>query len=434
VSVPSRDPRVAASNEKDADVGWQRKVLEFVGAASSLSPSRVLKLTLGIVLTAGVVGCASLERLPAVTLAQAPQANVLNISDVRFYTTDVSRMTAIAVAAYQRRSKFQKTTTPQNFLAISGGGDDGAFGAGLLVGWSARGDRPSFGVVTGVSTGALSAPFAFLGSAYDQHLKQVYTDSSADEIFRQRPILAAVTNDAMADSAPLRHMIGYYVTDEVVRRIAEEYNKGRLLFILTTNLDQGRPVIWNMGAIAASGQPRSRELMIDVLLASASVPAMFPPVMIDVTIGGQRYQEMHVDGGAVAQAFLYPPSFSLGRATASLGISATQFRTQRKRTAYVIRNGRLARPEEKIERETLAIAKQAISTMTASSGVNDTYRIYLTTKRDGVDFNLASIGDDFTVPYKGPFDKGYMRALYAYGYDKGRAGYHWQKAPPGYAQ
>jgi predicted acylesterase/phospholipase RssA len=415
-------------------VGWHRKVRDVLVGVGSLPFLRLLRQTLGIVLTLGIVGCASLERLPAVKLAQAKQANILDISDVRFYTTDTSRMTAIAVAAYQRRSKFQKTTAPQNFLAISGGGDDGAFGAGLLVGWTARGDRPVFGVVTGVSTGALSAPFAFLGSAYDQQLKQVYTDSSADEIFRQRPILAAVTDDAMADSAPLRKMIGHYVNDDVVRQIAEEYNKGRLLFILTTNLDQGRPVIWNMGAIAASGHPRSRELMIDVLLASASVPAMFPPVMIDVTVSGQRYQEMHVDGGAVEQAFLYPPSFSLSNATASLGINPALFRTQRKRTAYVIRNGRLSRPEAKIERETLAIAKQAISTMTASSGVNDTYRIYLTTKRDGVGFNLASIGDDFTVPYKGPFDTGYMRALYAYGYDKAHAGYPWQKTPPGYVQ
>jgi predicted acylesterase/phospholipase RssA len=384
--------------------------------------------------TIGVGGCASLDRLPAVKLAQESHAELLNISDVRFYTTDVARMTAIALAAYKRRSKFQRTSEPQNFLAISGGGDDGAFGAGLLVGWSERGDRPNFGMVTGVSTGALSAPFAFLGRSYDQLLKQVYTDSNADEIFRPRPVLAALTDDAMADSTPLRSMIAHYVDQTMVQRIAEEYNKGRLLFILTTNLDQGRPVIWNLGAIAASGHPRSRELMIDVLLASASIPAVFPPVMIDVTIGGQRYQEMHVDGGTIAQAFLYPPSFSLARATASLGISAAQFRAQRKRTAYVIRNGRLARPEETINRETIAIAKRAISTMTASSGVNDAYRMYLVTKRDGVDFNLASIGDDFEVPYKGPFDKGYMRSLFAYGLQKGRAGYPWQKAPPGYAR
>lgn len=415
-------------------LGWIQKIRECPGIGVRSLRHRVSRVTLGLLLAMGVVGCASLDRLPAVKLAQAPNADILNISDVRFYTTDVARMTAIAVAAYQRRSKIQRAAEPQNFLAISGGGDDGAFGAGLLVGWSERGDRPNFGVVTGVSTGALSAPFAYLGRGYDQYLKQVYTDTTADEIFKPRTILAAVANDAMADSAPLRQMIGHYIDDTVVQRIAEEYNKGRLLFILTTNLDQGRPVIWNIGAIAASGHPRSRELMIDVLLASASIPAVFPPVMIDVTIGGQRYQEMHVDGGAIAQAFLYPPSFTLARATASLGISAAQFRAQRKRTAYVIRNGRLARPEEKIDRETLAIAKQAIATMTTSSGVNDTYRIYLVTRRDGVDFNLASIGDDFDVPYKGPFDKGYMRSLFAYGLQKGRAGYPWQKAPPGYAQ
>ena len=155
--------------------------------------------------------------------------------------------------------------------------------------------------------------------------------------------------------------------------------------------------------------------------------------MIDVTVNGQRYQEMHVDGGTIAQAFLYPPSFSLKRAAIQFKVSKKKLRA-RKRVAYIIRNGRLSRPEENVKVQTLAIAKQAISTMIASSGVNDTYRMYLTTQRDGVDFNLASIGDDFTVPYKGPFDTDYMRTLFDYGYRKGRAGYSWQKTPPGYAK
>jgi hypothetical protein len=143
---------------------------------------------------------------------------------------------------------------------------------------------------------------------------------------------------------------------------------------------------------------------------------------------------MHVDGGAVAQAFLYPPSYSLKQGAARAGVSEKNFRAMRKRIAYVIRNGRLSRPEENVKRRTYDIAKQAIATMTASSGVNDTYRMYLITRRDGVDFNLASIGDDFEVPYKGPFDRGYMRSLFDYGFQKGRAGYPWQKTPPGYAQ
>src|SRR5581483_5570112 len=319
-------------------------------------------------------------------------------------------------------------------LAISGGGDDGAFGAGLLVGWSGRGDRPEFDVVTGVSTGALSAPFAFLGRTYDQQLRDIYTQTGAGDVFAKRPfVLAAIGSDALTDSAPLRSMIAHYVDQDLVQRIAEEYRKGRLLFILTTNLDQGRPVIWNVGAIASSNHPQARDLIVDVLLASASIPAVFPPVMLDVTVGGEKHQEMHVDGGTVAQAFLYPPSFSLRQAAARLGIDAGTLRAAKKRIAYIIRNGRLLRAEESVKLQTIAIAKEALSTMIASSGVNDTYRMYLITRRDGVDFNLASIGNDFAVPYKGPFDKDYMQSLFFYGYEKGRAGYRWQKAPPGYA-
>ncbi|HEY1475961.1 MAG TPA: patatin-like phospholipase family protein [Pseudolabrys sp.] len=401
----------------------------------SIGGARAPYFVIAVAACLASVGCASIERLPAVPYAQAEQTRILDISDARFYVNDTKRINAIALQAYQRRNKVRTASATQNFLAISGGGDDGAFGAGVLVGWGERGNRPNFDVVTGVSTGSLSAPFAFLGREYDPQLREVYTDTSAAEIYDKRPpVLAALTGDAMSDSAPLRRLISQHVDDAMIRKIAEEYNKGRLLFILTTNLDQGRPVIWNIGAIAASDNLKARELIIDVLLASASIPAVFPPVMVDVTIEGQRYQEMHVDGGTIAQAFLYPPSFSLRRAASSLKVSEEQLRAARKRVAYVLRNGRFSRSEKSIELQTFAIAKQAIATMITSSGVNDTYRMYLIARRDGVDFNLASIGDDFDVPYKGPFDKEYMRTLFDYGYQKGRAGYSWQKAPPGYAR
>jgi hypothetical protein len=381
----------------------------------------------------GVGGCATLERLPAVSYAQAKQTDMLDIPGARVYVSEKERILDIALKANQRLNLTRGVSTTRHFLAISGGGDDGAFGAGLLVGWSDRGDRPIFDVVTGVSTGSLSAPFVFLGQKYDTQLKEIYTDTTAGDIFVRRPaVLAAIASDAVSDSAPLRRMIARYLDQAMVQRIAEEYNKGRLLFILTTNLDQGRPVIWNIGAIAASNNPKAQDLIIDVLLASASIPAVFPPVMLDVTVDGARYQEMHVDGGTIAQAFLYPPSFSLKSSAARAGIDEKKLRASRKRIAYVIRNGRFTRPEESVRLQTIAIAREALSTMIASSGVNDTYRMYLLAKRDGVDFNLASIGDDFDVPYKGPFDKEYMQTLFAYGYQKGRAGYPWQKAPPGY--
>lgn len=379
-------------------------------------------------------GCGSPDRLPAVPLALSAQASVLEVADIRFYPdTEGERMAAFAMEARQRAEATgglqpkNGKLPPTYMLAISGGGDDGAFGAGLLAGWSEHGDRPSFDLVTGISTGALSAPFAFLGSEYDTQLKKVYTETSADDIFTQRDILAAVSDDAMTDSAPLRDMISSFVNEAMLTRISEEYRKGRLLLIMTTNLDQSRPVVWNIGAIAASGHPGSRDLIVDILRASAAIPAVFPPVMLDVTIGGKRYQEMHVDGGAMAQAFLYPPSLNLKTSSLKHGMKP------RNRIAYVIRNGRLFRPEESVKRQTLSIAHQAISTMTAASGLNDMYRIYLTTKRDGVAFNLAYIDDDFSVPYKGPFDRGYMNELFTHGFEKGRAGFPWHNTPPGYA-
>ncbi|HEY3224033.1 MAG TPA: patatin-like phospholipase family protein [Pseudolabrys sp.] len=405
-----------------ATAGWRMCSLQ---SASLL----VLVASVGV----GIGGCSSLERLPAVTYAQAKQADILDIPDARFYVAETKQILDLAVKANQRRNMTRGVSATRHFLAISGGGDDGAFGAGLLVGWSDRGNRPEFDVVTGVSTGALSAPFAFLGRAYDPQLKAVYTETSAGDIFEKRaPLLGAIAGDALTDNAPLRAMISRQLDETMVRRIAEEYKKGRLLFILTTNLDQGRPVIWNIGAIASSNHPKARELIVEVLLASTSIPVVFPPVMLDVTIAGERYQEMHVDGGTIAQAFLYPPSISLRTAAARVGISEKTLRTERRRVAYVIRNGRFTRPEESVKLQTVAIAKEALSTMIASSGVNDTYRMFLLARRDGVDFNLASINNDFDVPYKGPFDKGYMQTLFEYGYQKGRAGYPWQKAPPGY--
>ena len=379
-------------------------------------------------------GCAS-PRLPPLPLALASETNPFDIPNARYYPdTDGKRLEALGRISIERerRAIVGKAPTsqlpPANFLAISGGGDNGAFGAGLLCGWSERGDRPKFRLVTGVSTGALSAPFVFLGSDYDHALRQVFTATEASDVFEPRKVMiAAISADALTDSAPLRGMISRFLDRQMLSRIAEEYSKGRLLLIMTTNLDQGRPVIWDIGAIAASGHPKAREFIIDILMASAAIPGLFPPVMLDVSHGGMEYQEMHVDGGTTAQAFLYPPTFDLNR-------MAGQNRVNRERVAYIVRNGRLFREEADVQRQTLSVATEAASAMIAANGTNDTFRIYLTTKRDGVGYNLAYIDDDFTEPYKGPFDRAYMNKLFEYGYDLGRKGYQWHKAPPGFGE
>jgi hypothetical protein len=303
-------------------------------------------------------------------------------------------------------------------LAISGGGDNGAFGSGVLVGWGDAGDRPEFELVTGVSTGALLAPFAFLGPDYDRQLRDVYTTITAKDIYIERGFIDAIYNDALSDTTPLFDLISKYVDETMMAALAREYRKGRLLLIGTTDLDAQRPSIWNIGAIADSGHPGAIDLIRKILRASSAVPGFFQPVMIDVEVDGKPYQELHVDGGAIAQMFLYPPNIDPRKVA------------HRVRTAYLILNAREDPEWADVDRRTLSIAGRAISTMIHYSGANDLLRIYYTTRDDGIDYNLAYIGDDFTVPHTGEFDKTYMNALFDYGYQQARHGYPWQKAPP----
>jgi hypothetical protein len=184
-------------------------------------------------------------------------------------------------------------------------------------------------------------------------------------------------------------------------------------------------VIWNIGAIAKSGHPRALDTIRRILLASAAIPGAFPPTLFDVTVDGVAYQELHVDGGAFAQAFLYPAGITRQRrARMAKGQRVIPAR------AFVIRNGRLDAQWATTQRTTMGIASRAISTMIAASGINDVIRMYNATQRDGIDFNLAYIGSDFTQQLPAPFDQGYMRALFNYGYRRARRGYEWAKQPP----
>ncbi|MEL6747457.1 MAG: patatin-like phospholipase family protein, partial [Pseudomonadota bacterium] len=192
-------------------------------------------------------------------------------------------------------------------LALSGGGGDGAYGAGLLVGWTKAGTRPEFEIVTGVSAGALTAPFAFLGPEYDPMLRELWTAFSTRELIVPRGLGGLLQGDALTDTAPLAQLIARYMNDAALAKIAAQYARGRALVVLTTNLDAQRPVVWNMGAIAASSDPRAPTLFRQVLLASAAIPSVFPPVNIDVVgADGKAYEELHVDGGITANMFISP--------------------------------------------------------------------------------------------------------------------------------
>ena len=378
-------------------------------------------------------GCATPSRLAAVPVQDTTRAEIPGIPNARYWVqTDIEPFVRDALASAQReqaylaRTGHQGPLPPVNFLAVSGGGDDGAFGAGLLVGWTETGTRPEFRGITGVSTGALIAPFAFLGPEEDDTLREVYTAIGPANVLEPRSLLVALTSDALADNSPLFELISRHINAEFLARIAREYQeKGRLLLIGTTNLDARRGIVWNMGAIAASGDPKALDLFRKIMLASAAIPAAFPPVMIDVEVNGKPYQEMHVDGGTQAQVFLYPPRmFDLIR---QQGVKVAP----RERSVYIIRNARLDPDWAAVERSTLTIAGRAISSLIQTQGLGDLYRIYTTAQRDGLDYNLAYIGADFNAEHKEDFDTAYMRALFDYGYQLGRKGYPWQKTPPG---
>ena len=375
-----------------------------------------------------VAGCSIPERGPGVPQAYTDRALPLGLANARFFAdADPKAMMEEGIRSVEREQAILraagKSTTrlgPVSYLAVSGGGDNGAFGAGLMNGWTQTGTRPEFKMVTGVSTGALIAPFAFLGPDYDAALREVYTSMTPEKVYRTRGLRAALFDDAMADTGPLAEIIGLYANQKMLDAIALEYQKGRLLMIGTTDLDAQRPVIWNIGAIAASGHPGALDLFRKVLRASAAIPGAFQPVFIDVEIDGKKYQEMHVDGGAMAQLFLYPPSIDLSTSS-----------VRRQRAAYIIRNAKLDPDYSASERRTLSIAGRAINTMLSTSGRNDVLRTYFVSERDKVDYNLAFIGSDFTAPKSGEFDQSYMRALYDYGNRQMLSGQTWHKTPPG---
>lgn len=314
---------------------------------------------------------------------------------------------------------------PVHALAISGGGDAGAFAAGIVCGWSAGGKRPVFKVVTGISAGALVAPLAFLGTQYDDVLHTMATSSCPKGIFRRRNVLMGLVSDGMASSEPLARAVASYVTPETLATVALEYAKGRVLQIGTTDIDSGRQVTWNMGEIASSGSPDALALFRKVMVASASIPGAVSPVMIDVEVDGKRYQEMHVDGGVVSQVFLYPSSFFM-----EMRRAAAEEHLNRKFHTYVIRNGRFQPTWSGTKRQTLDIGGRAIRSLIQNQGINDVHRLYKIALQDNVDFNLAYIGADFDAPHPQQFDTAFMRKLYDYGYELAAAGKQWHKAPP----
>lgn len=373
--------------------------------------------------------CALVPDRRPLPVALKDEATILGIRYARFFADEMPELWARRFREWTKEEAAKRLPAlfgrPHYYLAISGGSLNGAFGAGLLKGWTEHGDRPEFSIVTGISTGALIAPFAFLGPEYDPVLEEIYTRYGTKDIFIFRPLVEAFFSDSVIGTRKFERLIARYITDEVVARIAEEHRRGRRLWIGTTDLDTARPVLWDIGRIAASGKPGARALIQKVLKASASIPSVFPPVYFEFEVNGRRYDEIHVDGGATSQVFLYPVAVDWRRVLEALEVPG-------KPEVYIIRNSRLTPPARPINPADLfTIAQRTVNALVRTQGIGDLYAIYYVVTRDGLNYNLAYIPDSFELEPEEPFDRDYMRRLFALGYRLGREGYRWHHLPPG---
>jgi predicted patatin/cPLA2 family phospholipase len=310
-----------------------------------------------------------------------------------------------------------------NFLVLSGGGAKGAFGAGFLNGWTDSGTRPSFKTVTGISTGALIAPLAFLGPEYDDELEKSYTTICTGDVVDLGALLSfgllpAFFGESVADTKPLKNLISDLITPEILKAIADEHAKGRRLYVGTTNLDAQREVIWDMGAIASSGNPRALELFRKILLASASIPAAFPPVYFDVEINGEKYDEMHVDGGVITGMFSY--GCRLFDRAQEQGVC----------NFYIIKNGKLDAEAEQVKRHSLYISMRSFSTLMKAQSWRDMMRLYVLAEKDNMGFHYISIPNNYESKGKEMFDPEEMKRLYDLGYEIAMSDNPWQEEIP----
>jgi len=372
-------PLPAAGQMRDAEFSGQQKKKPAAKAAPAPGPKK----------KAGPIP------REGFTLDEQNAAVIPDIPDARFFADSEADFTRALPAS------------PGPWLALSSGGADGAFGAGVLTGLAEAGKRPDFTMVTGVSTGALMAPFAFVGPKYDAQLRDAYTTITAADIFE-----LGGKGESFFDTWPLKDLIAKRVTPELLNDIAVEHRRGRRLLVLTTNLDAERPVAWNMGAIAAKGGDKALKLFRDILLAAGSIPGAFPPVLMEVEAGGHKFQEMHGDGGLNYQFFIAPASMM--RSSSSARLPATDL--------YIIINTTLASNFHVTERDTISILGRGVAV-----GVKTLTRImidqaYAAAKRNGIGFHLATIDQKFNTPSRGAFDPDYMKALFDFGFEQGKAG------------
>jgi len=386
----------------------------------------VKRFYLLIILAFALSGCASVRHAVPVNLSSSAQIIGIPDSFRAFWGQPNSVITQDFILSLKQEagdcfSFDAEGNKIYSVLAISSGAENGAYGAGLLKGWSQSGTRPVFKVATGISTGAVIAPFAFLGSAYDQRLEEVYTTYSTKDILRPKIIFG----DSLVSNRPLERLIEKYFDKQLLQEIAKEYYKGRRLYIGTTNLDTQQLVVWNMGKIASLGNDKALALFRKVILASAAFPGAFPPVFFQVEANGKSYDEMHMDGGITKQTFLsYDVLQCLDKAAE---INGEKIRYK----IYVIRNSYTDPIWKEVPDKLIPIMWRTVDSLLKAQSNGDIYQLYAFAKMGKGDFNLACLPDGYIPHSKELFDPVEMKKLFDLGFEEAAGGYNWKKVPPG---
>ena len=364
---------------------------------------------------------------PSPTVAGINQADV---SDIHADSEAAQLLDAQALFTYAeriRREQRPKNLPPKrSILALSGGGSYGAYTAGLLVGWTQTGTRPQFDVVTGISTGALIAPLAFLGPGYDPQVEALYTNVTNSDLYRIKKNLRTIFGEALADNTPLVQRLEQICTPELLRAIAVEHSKGRRLYVGTTELDSRKQVIWDLGAIACGGSEDDLQLFRQILQASASIPGFFPPVRIRVNIDGKIYEERHVDGGVTASVFFRPPYIApeLRNEPEALSLYDADL--------FILQAGKSYPDAEAVRLRSIRIVAAGVSTLLYTAARGDLLMLYTATVLTGMNYYVAPIPQDLPVENSSTeFNPEEMLKLYNEGVRQMQKGTAFRRTPPG---
>jgi hypothetical protein len=409
--------RLKASPNKDC-------AMSFIGS-----------IRLGVIcLTIGLSACSTLPR-NALPGNLAHQATIPGMPVIRAYGGERSdAMMADLAASFAQESPLDFPVAADGLihyphLALSGGGQNGAFGAGLINGWSKNGTRPVFKIVTGVSSGAMMAPFVFLGPEYDDELEEFYTNTSSRNVFSRLSILPQLLGgESLLDSGPLQAMIAKLVDAEFLSKVADAHKNGRRLYIGTVDLDSQLLVVWNMGLIASSGRPEALDLFRKIMLASSSIPVAFPPVLFKVEADGRQYDELHVDGAVKATVFYSAGVFNFESAQKSSP------RGPGREDIYVIHNGQLGPVHDETRRTLASIAYRSIEVAAKSAVIGDLFFIYTGAQRSQSGFYWVTIPTEVSLESNEMFDPVTMRRLFDFGITKAQRNDFWFNEPPGLSQ